>query len=292
MSKTTTVIHETRRLSPEAPECDVYSPADRGLLETRIEHGSIFISPGLGSVKADYRELATHLASDGFVVYSPNCNESLRGSGVSGALDKRAEVLTRSVESWSSGITRFVVHSLGAPVVFRALNEMGALDEQSDQNNPIESVSFMQPAGFDKHGPVDVIRATKFYFGEALPRTRRLVPSLIKEPKSVYERINIKQRWAEVQELWDLPENYMIDSVTQAQQAGIKMSFFIGPKDELTRPEPIIRAVSPIVGEHNVHEIHPEAGHLSAQTHAGHLANMIIKSLGLSQPDINVPKVA
>jgi hypothetical protein len=287
MTNAVKVFHESLRLTPEAPYCDVYGPADKGLLqEYRDEFGAFVISPGLGSIKADYKDIAVCLAGQGFEVFSPNCNEALPDSQESGALDRRAEVMIRIITEWC-GKSRILAHSLGGVATAIALKKLGVLDNTANDEHPIVSASFMQPAGFDRHGPADLFRASKFYFGEAIPRTGKLLPVLTRDPKSVYERFNPRQRAAEIRELWDLPADYMINTISLAQEAGLFMNFFLGPKDQLTRPGPIRRAVVPIVGEHNVHDIHRDAGHLAGQTHAPHTASLVIKHLGLPRLDSN-----
>ena len=289
MTHAVKVFHESLRLTPEAPPCDVYRPADEGLLqEYRDEFGSFVIAPGLGSIKADYKDISECLASQGFEVFSPNCNEALPDSEEVGALDRRAEVLIRIITEWC-GKSRILAHSLGAVVTAKALEKLGVLDNTANNEHPILSASFMQPAGFDRHGPADFFRASKFYFGEAIPRTGKLLPVLTRDPKSVYERFSPRQRAAEVRELWDLAPDYMINAISLAQEAGLVINFFLGPKDQLTRPGPIRRAVVPIVGEHNVHDIHRHAGHLAGQTHAPHTASMVIEYLGLPRLESDAP---
>jgi hypothetical protein len=289
MPKTPRVLHESIRLHQNAPTCDVYKPADVGKLAENYEYGEFLISPGLGSVKTDYTKLARRLACQGYVVYSPNCNEALPDTGSLSALERRADVLARLVEQKVGGKFRILAHSIGAPVSFKFLEQVD--NGKRKIKNP-ESITFMQPAGFVKHGPLDLLNAGKFYFDEALPNVSNLLPILLSDPRSIRQRLNIRQRFGEIWDLWNLPENYMESSLKNAKESGIDMNFFVGPKDKLTRSEPIRRIAEPIVGESNVYDIHPEAGHLVAQTHARHMASLILEKLGLNTTPENFPRVA
>lgn len=280
MTKMARVVHETRRLSPEAPSCDVYMPADKGLAAARQQDGSFFISPGLGSVKADYGRLARELAGKGFTVFSPNCNERLPDGITTGALDRRAETLVRTIGQWAGHGVRILPHSLGGPVTIKSVQEHGLIETMAEEGSgPLLSISFMQPAGFEKHGPMDLVRSARFWFGEAVPRTGRLLPSLVTNPRSVYERLDAGQRGREIRELWDLPESFMVEGVKDLNESGVPMNFFVGPKDHLTRAKPIREAVEPIVGADNVIEVHPEAGHIPAQSHPRQMARVLLANL-------------
>lgn len=293
MSKIPMVQHETWRLMPGAPACDLYTPADGGLREAMEPEGYFIVAPGLGSVKADYGRLARDMAAKGFTVLSPDCNTPLPDSEVNDTLDRRAETIVRTIDVWDGGKVRLLPHSLGAPVAIKALEQMGELGKPLDEPSEVLSVSFMQPAGFDRHGWLDIVKAARFFMGEAMPRTARLMPDLLLNPHAVYERLDMGQRVAEIKGLWNLPEGFMSQGLRSIQSSGIFANFFVGPKDSLTRPGPIRRAAEPIVGSDNVIDIHPDAGHLSAQTHSRHVANLVLSSLSsLQDSSMSLAEVA
>ncbi|MDQ3093629.1 MAG: alpha/beta hydrolase [bacterium] len=299
MNYPTPIKHDSWRLDPKSPSCDVYMPRDTQLAAARREQdGSFFIVPGLGSVKADYGKLGRCLAGMGYTVYSPNCNEPVSNSERRGALDRRAETVVKSVREWGGEGARLLPHSLGGPVTVKALFELGVIPNSEEKKlkrtsgESILSATFMQPAGFDKHGYRDLIRGVGFFLGEAFPRTLKLMPDLFADPKDVYERFDTPQRSKEIKSLWDLPSDFMVDGITAAQAGGLAMSFLLGPKDRLTRPGPIRSSVEPIVGSHNVVDIHPKAGHLSAQTHPDHVAKLILANTVSRGSTFNLAHVA
>ncbi len=293
MSKTPMVLHETWRLMPGAPTCDVYTPADDGIREAMEPEGYFVIAPGLGSVKADYSRLARDIAARGFTVLSPNCNTALPDSNVSDALDRRAETIVRTIDAWGGRKVRFLPHSLGGPVTIKALEQMGKFDKAQDESGEVLSVSFMQPAGFDRHGWLDIVKAARFFMGEAMPRTARLLPDLVRNPYAVYERLDMGQRASEIKGLWNLPEGFMARGVRNIQGSGIFANFLVGPKDSLTRSGPIREVAAPIVGDENVIDIHPEAGHLSAQTHSRRVASLLLANLAsLQDPSMSLAEVS
>ncbi|MDQ2973412.1 MAG: alpha/beta hydrolase [bacterium] len=299
MNKPTPVKHESWRLDQKSPSCDVYMPKDKQLATAhREQDGSFFIVPGLGSVKADYGKLGRCLAGMGYTVYSPNCNEPVSNSERRGALDRRAETVVESVREWGGEGARLLPHSLGAPVTVKALFELGVIPDSANKKleracgGSILSATFMQPAGFDRHGYTDFYKGLRFYFGEAIPRTAKLLPDLFRDPRDVYERLDIAQRRKEVQSLWDLPRDFMVNGIAAAHAGGLAMSFLLGPKDKLTRPEPIRSSVEPILGSNNVIDIHPKAGHLSAQTHPDHVANLILANTVSRSGDFTLAQAA
>ncbi len=269
-----TVKHDSWRLTPASPSCNIYTPHDEGRAQEFVDtYGAVIIVPGLGSVKADYEALGVVLAENGFTAISPNCNVAIEGSTAESALERRAEIITALLRERVER-ARLVPHSIGAPVTMYALRgALGRLDVSQ-----VNSIDFMQPAGFGDHGPSDLYRATRFYRREVVPRTMKLLPAFVRRPKDVYERFDLRQRGRELRELWDLEDEFMQRAVLELDDLGVPMHFLVGPRDELTSAQDIRRAVAPIVGEERVQDIHPNAGHLPAQTHPNHVARLLIES--------------
>lgn len=274
MSKTPIVRHSSWRIVEGAPACDVYVPIDDGLRDAGEQEGVFIISGGLGSIKSDYGRFARQLACKGFTVVTPNCNEPHPSSTAVGALDRRAESLVRTMEAWGADKYRLITHSLGAVAAVKAMEQSGTYE-----SGEIISVSHMQPAAFDKHGWRDIPRAFKLLSREAVPRTARLLPALLQNPRSTYERLNLRERVREVRELWDMDEDFMTRNLAIAQASGIVQHIYVGPKDNIVRPEPVRRAAEPIIGRRNVIDIHPDAGHLTAQSHPRRMARLILDEL-------------
>jgi hypothetical protein len=248
------------------------------------------IVPGLGSIREDYTQFAEFLAAQGFVVYSPNCNDSVKGTSNKDALGQRVEVVQRTIETLDLPL-HATPHSLGAPVTAKALSA-GSDDGLNRLVEYMKSINFMEPAGFENHGPDDFIHAWRFFTGEAAIRTLKLIPVMFKGGKASRERFNFSKRRGEVRGLWSLDENYMPTAIEDLDEKNIPMRFYVGPKDDLTRAKIIRAAVASIIGDFNVVDIHPQAGHIAAVTHPEHMVKLILDGIGVEYLDFNSSKVA
>lgn len=277
-------------MAPELPPCNVFSPVDLGLARERQNDASIMIVTGLGSILEDYAAYAAALARQGIRVIVPNCNEGIIGTNTIDALDQRIEVIQISIEKLDAPI-HANPHSLGAPVIALALGA-GTESGVNDLVKYIKSISFMQPAGFENHGPSDFIHALKFFTGEAVERTVKLIPIVFKGGWASRERFHISKRAGEVRGLWRLDEQYMPAAVQSLDDKRVPMKFYLGPRDDLTRAVPIRNAVVPIVGERNVVDVHPLAGHIPAVTHPDRMAKLVFEGLGAVYIDFSKREVA
>ncbi len=263
------VLHQSMRISPEIAKCDVYTPVDQQL---SIVRNKLLIVPGLGSVKTDYRKLAIEAATQGYVVISPDCNNG----GGNSALENRRDVVLSLMETLDEPI-RLIPHSLGAPVTAMAM-------EEAKPDNVL-SINFMQPAAFTDHGLEDLVGVAQFYLTEFLPRAHRLIPDMMRHNKHHHQRIDLFKRFAETWGLLNLDPDFMINSVIDLHEKEVPMSFLLGPKDKLTPADVIRRAVVPIVGVDRVVDIHPNAGHLAAQTHPRRMARLMIEQFSNSSSE-------
>jgi pimeloyl-ACP methyl ester carboxylesterase len=268
--KTGSVEHRSLILSPGIAACDVYAPAGKPVTP---ETEKLLIIPGLGSVKTDYARFATELAAQDYQVISPDCNNG----GDSSALQNRAEVVLEIMQTLDEPI-RLLPHSIGAPVTALAMKD-------ANMNNVV-SINFLQPAAFTDHGPADIVSLTQFYFTEFLPRAHRLLPDVMRHNKHHGQRFDFAKRIAETWGLFKLDSDFMVNAVRDLYKQEVEMSFLVSPKDRLTPANAIRQAVEPIVGSNRVRDVHPNAGHLAAQTHPRRMARLVIEQFNtISAPD-------
>ena len=273
---------QTIQLTPELPACDIFLPGDYGIQRERGDIASVLVVPGLGSIREDYARFGEVLAAQGLTVYSLNCNDGVQGSQAT-ALTRRADVVQKTLEKLQAPV-HIAPHSLGAPVTAIAL-DAGTENGPNHLVDYVESLHFMQPAGFENHGPDDFLHAWRFFTGEAVNRTVRLMPVVLRGGKASRERFHVRRRADEVKGLWNLGENFMVGAVRSLFDVDKPMTFYVGPRDDLTRAKHIRAATVPIVGDESVIDIHPAAGHLSVVSHPEHMAKHVLARLGLEYFD-------
>jgi len=273
MPKTQNVTQKSRAYKTGSAESLLYIPAD-----TVSTTDSLFlISSGFGATPEDYQAFGHAIAERGGTALIPNCNEPAPGNTANDPLVYRADVIKYAAEDAMNHFSNLrnvvlIGHSMGDA------SQAMVVDSPPD-NSPLRALVSLSGAGWEK---ISARRHSKQLLGElgeaaiALPG---VALNIIKNPRSLRERLNLSHRARELMALWGMEEGRNLPYYELARKAGAVCLAYTGPKDKVISASETTRIAGSFFGPEGIVSIHPNAGHFGPQTHPKHVAKLIMSRL-------------